>query len=86
MRERRRDDDNPKETFRRNSPCADEVSGFKEVKLCAFLNASLAAVFTLALPLSSSLYKGDVKICLEMETTASILLREIVLKKNYSFT
>lgn len=68
-------------TFLRNSPRADKVSGFKEVKFYVFLKAKPAAVFTLARPLSCSLYNGDVKTALDMETIANILLRVIVLTK-----
>lgn len=73
-------------TFLRNSPCAsDKVSGFQEGKFCLFLNVS-PPLITLALPLCRSLYKGNVKTCLEMEnqcmTQSNISKKKIIVTIN----
>lgn len=81
MRERRRHDDNPEDLSEEFSMCRRQGFRFPGRKVLCISQRKPAAVFTLALPLSCSLYKGDVKTRLEMETIASVWLRVIVLKE-----
>lgn len=85
MREQRCDDDNPEDLSEEFSMCRQGLR-LQGSKVLCISQRKPAAVFTLVLPLSCSLYNGDVKTCLDMKTIASILLRVIVLKKIYSFT